>query len=79
MKFVGYKDEVRLYSNRLYYEEMYCILVILGESVVDCFFFIVQLVFEIVQGVFFFLCIKLFVVVIDIKFIQVYIYVYVYV
>lgn len=76
-KFAGHKDEVRLYSNRLHYEEMYCTLVIPGESVVDCPSPIAQSVLEIVQGVLSFLRIKLFAVVID-KQINLYIYMYMY-
>lgn len=64
-KFAGHKDEVRLYSNRLHYEEMYCTLVIPGESVADCPSPIALSVLEIVQGVLSFLRIKLFAVVID--------------
>lgn len=76
-KFAGHKDEVRLYSNRLHYEEMYCTLVIPGESVVDCPSPIAQSVLEIVQGVLSFLRIKLFAVVID-KSIYIYMYMYKY-
>lgn len=75
-KFAGHKDEVRLYSNRLHYEEMYCTLVIPGESVVDCPSPIAYSALEIVQGVLSFLRIKLFAVVID-KSIYIYIHVYV--
>lgn len=76
-KFAGHKDEVRLYSNRLHYEEMYCTLVIPGESVVDCPSPIAYSALEIVQGVLSFLRIKLFAVVID-KSIYIYMYMYKY-